>query len=225
MAPNLPESASFHSLDLSQHFGLTSKYQPLATQPLGEEEAAVAVSCDTIVANLLTEADLQECDFFQDTTVVRRASNEECKTADELESYWYMPSEKPDYFSAKQLASMAVKDAHRRNQQSSQSPQSQELDEAVADYWDWSSRERAAAKKLLEQKERNQQMLSCKNIAAQEAQQARQTATTKTNVIRSSQTASDDYFYQPSHDETKATQNYQTLEEDEAREVECYWDW
>lgn len=229
MAPNLPQSASLlslQSLDLSQHFGQPSKYQPLSSSTISEEEAAAVVSCEAIVANLLAQADLQDCDFFPDAATVRPA-DQECKSAEELESYWYMPSEKPEYFSAKHLESMAVKDAHRRSSSQIQGPQSQDLDEAVANYWDWSVRERAEVQKSLEHKERIQRLLSSKNIEEQEvrSQASQVQTTTTTNVIHSSQKASDDYFFQPSQDENKATQNYKTLEEDEAREAEQYWDW
>mmetsp|Transcript_3573 Transcript_3573/g.4142 ORF Transcript_3573/g.4142 Transcript_3573/m.4142 type:complete len:228 (-) Transcript_3573:129-812(-) len=227
MAPNLPESASLlslQSLDLSQHFGFNSKYQPLSSSTIGKEEAAAAVSCNAIVSNLLAEADLQDCDFFPDAPTVRRA-DQECKSAEEVESYWYMPSEKPEYFSASHLESMAVKDAHRRSSSQTQGPQSQDLDEAVASYWDWSVRERAEAEKSLEHKERVLRLLSSGNIAEQEVRSHASQVQTKKNIIYSNQQASDDYFFQPSQDENKAAQNYKTLEEDEAREAEQYWDW
>lgn len=219
MAPNLHESASFASLDLSQHFELNSKYQPLVAPRLGRDEATRAVSCDTIVANLIDTAHFNE--FNMDTAdEIAEEEFHECN------DYWYMPASKSDYFSESHVSEMLVKDANRRNAKTQFEPPT--IDAAVADYWDWSTDEKARAQKQLELRQKLQQLLSIRSISSQEVSCKHATA----NVVHAASTrceeaqcSSDDYFYTPSQNEEKAKTNYDLLAKDEAKEMECYWDW
>jgi len=129
MAPNLPESTSFHSLDLSQHFDASSKFLPskfntstsFASKTNGrvedEIEARDVVSCDNIVANLLAQKE-SNSNFIEDS-IVRPVLTEESKVAEE--SYWNNPPvsfdethSKRDYFSSDFLEKMLMKDVKRR---------------------------------------------------------------------------------------------------------------
>jgi len=234
MAPNLHESASFASLDLSQHFELNSKYQPLVAPRLGRDEATRAVSCDTIVANLIDTAHFNE--FNMDMDMGMDAANEIAEEEfHESNDYWYMPAHdasKSDYFSESHVSEMLLKDANRRNAKTQFEPPT--LDAAVADYWDWSIAEKARAQKHLELRQKLQQLLSIQSISSQEVnscKHAHATASASASVVHAASThceeaqcSSDDYFYTPSQNEEKAQTNYDLLAKEEAQEMECYWD-
>jgi len=237
MAPNLHESASFASLDLSQHFELNSKYQPLVAPRLGRDEATRAVSCDTIVANLIDTAHFNEfnMDMGMGMGMDMDAANEIAEEEfHQCNDYWYMPAQldasKSDYFSESHVSEMLLKDANRRNAKTQFEPPT--LDAAVADYWDWSIAEKARAQKHLELRQKLQQLLSIQSISSQEVVSCKHAhATATASVVHAASThceeaqcSSDDYFYTPSQNEEKAQTNYDLLAKEEAQEMECYWD-
>jgi len=205
MAPNRQElGESLHSLNLSLHFQTTTKYPPLIPAPLTTEEATFAVSCDTIVANLLADA--------QST---HRHNHVATETRGEDEDYWNMPADEDvDYFSAAHVEAMLVKDADRRESANlASSPEARDAATVSVSYWDWSENdveeEPAYKRPLIDDilmEECICQILSCDNVAAQESRyhSTKKATPTVSSTPCNSMHASHDYYYFPSDEGNEA---------------------
>lgn len=207
MAPNNSLCASRHSMDmnLSQHYSSAGKYTPLIPPALSEEEAILAVSCDTISSNII--ADALSGDFK--AAVTTQISSGE--TYDGCEGYWDMPNEEEevDTLSSRYMKEKVLGDVNIDSNPSQQT------------YWDWPEND------AIIQSELKKHILQ--NVAQHELMRA-----AENNDIESSTTAdfdyenidSDDYFYFPSHTPAKRVdKNIVRMGSSTLKETVNYWDW
>ena len=183
MAPNNSLCASRHSMDmnLSQHYSSSGKYAPLIPPALSEEEAMLAVSCDTISSNLIAEA------LSSDFKAAMTAQISSGQTYDGCEGYWDMPSEEVDTLSSRYNANEKV--AGDTNFDSNPSQQ---------EYWDWPENETIIQSEL--------KKLILQNVAQHELMRTAEKNDTESNAptdIDDENIDSEDYFYFPSHTPAK----------------------
>jgi len=202
MPPNNSLCASVHSmsaLDLSAHF--SSKYPPLAPCPLSQEEACFAVSCDSIVSNLLADAS------------PLGGNDVECRAladSQQVDDYWTMPAdEAPDYFSANYMETMLTHDAQCRSRDTNAPAAIKDTDM----YWDWCetnaenevTQNEALITKILEE-DRIRQMLMSQSVADNEVQYHRSKDVTVPTIGRDCSPHDHDsfeYFYSPPHEPSR----------------------
>eukprot|EP00979_Chaetoceros_neogracilis_P012176 scaffold3156_cov268-Chaetoceros_neogracile.AAC.7 len=202
MAPNNSLCASVHSmsaLDLSAHF--SSKYPPLAPVRLSQEEASLAVSCDSIVSNLLADASpLGGIDIDNHALIGNKKDDD----------YWNMPcDEEPDYFSADYMETMLTHDAKRRSSDTNATIAAA----GTEMYWDWSENDTeddvthksSLIAKILEE-DLIRQMLTSQSVSNNEVQYHGSKDTTTPTIDRDCSPHdhdSFDYFYTPPHEPSR----------------------
>lgn len=180
MAPNNSLCASRHSMDmnLSQHYSSSGKYAPLIPPALSEEEAMLAVSCDTISSNLIAEA------LSSDFKAAMTAQISSGHAYDGCEGYWDMPNEEVDT-----LSSRHMNEKVDGNVDSNPSQQ---------EYWDWPENETIIQSEL--------KKLILQNVAQHELMRAAENNDTESNAptdIDDEKIDTEDFFYFPSHTPAK----------------------
>lgn len=207
MAPNNSLCASRHSMDmnLSQHYSSAGKYAPLIPPALSEEEAILAVSCDTISSNII--ADALSGDFK--AAVTTQISSGE--TYDGCEGYWDMPNEEEevDTLSSRYMKEKVLGDVNVDSNPSQQT------------YWDWPENDAIIQSEL--------KKLILQNVAQHELMRAAENNDTESSTPADfdyENIDSDDYFYFPSHTPAKrVNKNIVRMGSSTLKETVNYWDW
>lgn len=234
MAPNLPESSSFHSLsslaslsglDLSSHV-LTSKYQPLIPPA---DQSQISTAIPAFIPNSLFFPKQEEYTINIDDT------NDHDMTTEEVKSYWDTPSdENVDYFSSSYLEKSLEKDAKRRTREETNTKNAATVksdDDNSESYWSWTEND---TKKVTQQEKTKQaliddilkeeairQILMGSNIVEQEAAYHQSKKGNKQCAGDNTRAdyPSHEYFYFPDCGESKNDMIERILREEELRQT------
>ena len=211
MAPNRNDlSSSLHSLkslDLSEHFKTTSKYQLLVPPSVLIPPAAVLIPPATSVDSKPEE------------------TSKPIHTESSNEDYWNMPADEDiDYFSSAHLEKMMVQDADRRKDEEQKTISRGNQAES---YWDWTENSvteavsNSAMIEYIMKGESIRQMLTCESITNQETQFHRSKKPvdeTRPSHCNSS-FESHSYFFFPPPQEEKHEVIERILKEEASRQV------